>query len=188
MKSIKNLSLVLTLIASVIFFSASIFAQEDPVKNKEENQVKTQIKEQNQIHSNRFVDEDGDGFNDNAPDADGDGIPNGRDEDYTGPQNRKGTDGHKGFVDLDGDGINDNAVDSDGDGIPNGQDPDYVKPNDGTGQKNQNGKGNNGNGKMWGPKDGTGNSGVGPKDGTGYGSGSGNGTGTGTGTKRGGRK
>ena len=29
-----------------------------------------------------FVDLNGDGFNDNAPDADGDGIPNGLDEDY----------------------------------------------------------------------------------------------------------
>lgn len=30
----------------------------------------------------QFVDEDGDGFNDLAPDADGDGIPNGLDPDY----------------------------------------------------------------------------------------------------------
>jgi hypothetical protein len=30
-----------------------------------------------------FVDLDGDGFNDNAPDHDGDGIPNGLDPDYT---------------------------------------------------------------------------------------------------------
>ncbi|HOP05693.1 MAG TPA: hypothetical protein PLF13_00235 [candidate division Zixibacteria bacterium] len=29
-----------------------------------------------------FIDLDGDGFNDNAPDADGDGIPNGLDEDW----------------------------------------------------------------------------------------------------------
>lgn len=29
-----------------------------------------------------FLDEDGDGFNDLAPDADGDGIPNGLDPDY----------------------------------------------------------------------------------------------------------
>lgn len=29
-----------------------------------------------------FVDLNGDGFNDNAPDADGDGIPNGLDDDY----------------------------------------------------------------------------------------------------------
>lgn len=33
-----------------------------------------------------FIDEDGDGFNDLAPDADGDGIPNGLDEDYVPPQ------------------------------------------------------------------------------------------------------
>ena len=46
MKSIKNLSFVLTLIASVIFFSASVFAQEDPVQNKEQNQVKTKVQEQ----------------------------------------------------------------------------------------------------------------------------------------------
>lgn len=30
-----------------------------------------------------FIDEDGDGFNDNAPDHDGDGIPNGIDPDYS---------------------------------------------------------------------------------------------------------
>lgn len=30
-----------------------------------------------------YVDENCDGFNDNAPDADGDGIPNGQDSDYT---------------------------------------------------------------------------------------------------------
>jgi len=33
----------------------------------------------------RFIDEDGDGFNDLAPDADGDGIPNGLDPDYVKP-------------------------------------------------------------------------------------------------------
>jgi len=32
-----------------------------------------------------FVDENGDGFNDLAPDADGDGIPNGMDPDYVKP-------------------------------------------------------------------------------------------------------
>ena len=32
-----------------------------------------------------FVDEDGDGFNDNARDADGDGVPNGMDDDYVRP-------------------------------------------------------------------------------------------------------
>jgi hypothetical protein len=110
---------------------------------------------------------------------------------------KKGNDGTKGFVDLNGDGINDNAIDSDGDGIPNGKDPDYVKPEDGTGQKKMNGKLNQNKmgGKKYGPGNGTGNSGIGPKDGTGYGATTGSGTGTGTGTcdgtgpkgKRGGR-
>lgn len=86
---------------------------------------------------NAFVDADGDGINDNAPDADGDGVPNGKDPDYTGAKARKG-DNSKGFVDANGDGINDNALDDDGDGVPNGKDPDYVKPNDGTGKKRGN--------------------------------------------------
>ena len=55
-------------------------------------------------HGKGFVDKNGDGYNDNAPDDDGDGIPNGLDPDYTGPKFQKNK-----FVDLDGDGINDNA-------------------------------------------------------------------------------
>ncbi len=78
-----------------------------------------------------FVDANGDGFNDNAPDADGDGIPNGQDPDYV----RNGSGRGQGFVDIDGDGINDNVQDFDGDGIPNGKDPDYVRPQDGSGRK-----------------------------------------------------
>ena len=82
-------------------------------------------------HGKKFVDVNGDGYNDNAKDDDGDGIPNGQDPDYvkTGAGKGKGL----AFVDENGDGINDNAPDDDGDGIPNGQDPDYVKPQDGTG-------------------------------------------------------
>ncbi len=38
----------------------------------------------------QFVDEDGDGFNDLAPDADGDGIPNGMDPDYVKPADGTG--------------------------------------------------------------------------------------------------
>ncbi len=79
-------------------------------------------------HGPGFVDNDGDGYNDRAPDADGDGIPNGLDDDYVGPRNGRVS---RGFVDKDGDGINDNApawgsrgarqrggnfVDKDGDG------------------------------------------------------------------------
>jgi len=77
-----------------------------------------------------FVDANGDGFNDNAADHDGDGIPNGQDPDYV----RKGAGRGRGFIDVDGDGINDNAQDFDGDGIPNGKDPDYVRPQNGTGR------------------------------------------------------
>ena len=42
----------------------------------------------------RFVDEDGDGFNDLAPDADGDGIPNGLDPDYVKPEDGTGLMNH----------------------------------------------------------------------------------------------
>ncbi len=37
-----------------------------------------------------YIDENGDGFNDLAPDADGDGIPNGMDEDYVPPADGEG--------------------------------------------------------------------------------------------------
>jgi len=57
-------------------------------------------------HGPRFIDENGDGFNDNAPDHDGDGIPNGLDPDYQGQKNRH----RHGFRDLDGDGIDDNLI------------------------------------------------------------------------------
>jgi hypothetical protein len=38
-----------------------------------------------------FVDADGNGYNDNAPDADGDGIPNGMDSDFVRPGQGRGT-------------------------------------------------------------------------------------------------
>lgn len=74
-----------------------------------------------------FVDADGDGINDNAPDHDGDGIVNHLDPDYKplGLGYGRGPSGQ--FVDENGDGINDLAPDDDGDGVPNGQDPDYVR-------------------------------------------------------------
>jgi hypothetical protein len=55
-------------------------------------------------HERGFVDKNGDGYNDNAPDHDGDGIPNCIDPDYKGPKLQKNK-----FIDLNGDGINDNA-------------------------------------------------------------------------------
>ena len=120
----KNLLLTLSLVA--IFSAATTASAQDVVedKNKEQNKyrtqnaIKTQAKEQDQNktktsmktqtkgqHGVGFVDEDGDGYNDNAPDHDGDGIPNGQDADYDGSKARKGNKS-KGFVDEDGDGVN----------------------------------------------------------------------------------
>ncbi len=41
-------------------------------------------------HGPWFVDKNGDGYHDYAPDADGDGVPNGRDTDYVRPRNATG--------------------------------------------------------------------------------------------------
>jgi len=74
-----------------------------------------------------FVDANGDGINDNAPDHDGDGIVNHLDPDYQPAGTGRGQGARGVFVDENGDGINDNAPDHDGDGIPNGMDADYVR-------------------------------------------------------------
>ena len=86
-----------------LFFINSLFAQDS---------TKTQEKEKNQtgkqIHKKiEFVDENNDGYNDNAPDHDGDGIPNGLDPDYLALKKKSKQKGKVKFVDLDGDGIND---------------------------------------------------------------------------------
>ncbi len=144
----KRYNLILIILMVLLAFVFLAMAQDSTqvksqVQVKYRNQAKMVNKSQIQ-HGYHFVDENGDGYNDNAPDDDGDGIPNGLDPDYTGPKMRKGH-GSRGFVDLNGDGINDNALDSDGDGIPNGQDPDYVRPMDGTGAQRAFGKGVRGN-------------------------------------------
>lgn len=127
MKAQLNLSVLLLSALFLILVSQGSFAQDN-----------TGIK-----HGQGFVDVNGDGFNDNAPDHDKDGIPNGQDNDYTGPKQRGGKDGQaRGFVDVNGDGINDRALDADGDGIPNGKDADFVRPKDGSGKKMGQGKGN----------------------------------------------
>lgn len=119
-----------------------------------------------------FVDEDGDGFNDLAPDADGDGIPNGLDDDYvpagdgTGSQHQWGrgstVEGPMkmlGFV--------------------------FMNSGEFAGQGHRYGPGD-GSGDGTGPADGTG---FGPGDGTGDGDCDGTGDGNmGTLTRRGGRR
>ena len=94
-------------------------------------------------HGAGFVDENGDGYNDNAPDHDDDGIPNGMDPDYSRPQAGAGR-GGCGFVDENGDGINDNRGSAGG---------------------KRGGCSRGG----YGPGTGAGNGGVGPADGSGYG-------------------
>ncbi len=117
-------SIILTLVG--LFISSQVFAQ-DSLQTKSKNQYRYKTNaavETKAQHGLGFVDANGDGFNDNAPDVDGDGIPNGMDADYTAVKAGKGGNA-KGFVDLDGDGINDNAPDHDGDGIPNVIDSDW---------------------------------------------------------------
>ena len=94
-----NLAVIITVLLA-LFISSNLIAQ-DTLKTKNQNKNDT---EQKTIleHGVGFVDEDGDGYNDNAPDHDGDGIPNGLDPDYKKLKLKSG------FVDLDGDGINDN--------------------------------------------------------------------------------
>lgn len=88
-----------------VFFANSLYAQ-DTTRTKKSSM--TQEKRQNRLNQNqRFVDEDGDGYNDNAPDHDGDGIPNGLDPDWQKLKAGKGKKKSNRYVDLDGDGIND---------------------------------------------------------------------------------
>ena len=72
--------------------SISVFAQDT---------TKTTIAPQTQA----FVDEDGDGYNDLAPDHDGDGIPNGLDPDWRKMKRKRAHQNQ--FVDSNGDGVND---------------------------------------------------------------------------------
>ena len=93
-----------------------------------------------------FIDENGDGFNDLAPDADGDGIPNGCDPDYAPPADGTG-------YRL---GVRDGAGGEDG----------FVYRLGNKWKQHFGGTG-------FGPGDGTGNGGTGPGDGSGFGPGDG---------------
>ncbi|MBN1638015.1 MAG: hypothetical protein JW866_03550 [Ignavibacteriales bacterium] len=90
-----KISLKILFILLFILLHSVIFSQDTTNQNNQ---------------GNNFIDLDGDGYNDNAPDHDGDGIPNGLDPDYN-PQKHQW--GKKKFVDLDGDGIDDNILNED---------------------------------------------------------------------------
>ena len=96
----KNIKILIILGILLAFTNNYIFAQQKNKKHK-----KPQI----------FVDEDGDGYNDNAPDHDGDGIPNGLDPDWEKRHGRK-----MNYIDSDGDGINDLLQNNDQTELQNG--------------------------------------------------------------------
>ncbi len=93
----KQFTKILGLLVLTLFLSSNVFAQDS-------SKVNTNNTGKNQ--NRKFVDKDGDGYNDNAPDHDGDGIPNGLDADYIKFKKRK----HLKYTDADGDGINDNLM------------------------------------------------------------------------------
>lgn len=101
-----------------------------------------------------FEDTDGDGFNDLAPDADNDGIPNGQDPDYTRPQDGTGNQFGNGGI---------HGVDNMFQNWYRNMHQWFIGgPGEMQGQ---------GPGHGYGPGDGDGNGGDGPQDGTGYGPG-----------------
>lgn len=83
-----------------IFFLLTFFLLSNAIGFAQDT---TQVKPNKKQHQLKFVDKNGDGYNDNAPDHDGDGIPNGLDPDWLKSHNKK----RPAFRDLDGDGIND---------------------------------------------------------------------------------
>ncbi len=84
---------LILLIGAFLFLTHSILYAQDSIR--------VQPRAKKQFH--KFVDKNGDGYNDNAPDHDGDGIPNGLDPDWLKQKHKK----RPAFRDLDGDGIND---------------------------------------------------------------------------------
>jgi hypothetical protein len=103
-----NFLFTLLLILPMLPFKTCVFAQ-DSAGTKIQVQTETQIRSDCQ-QGYTFVDENGDGYNDNAPDIDGDGIPNGLDSDYIGPDKVQAGNKDKGFVDIDADGISDDIT------------------------------------------------------------------------------
>jgi len=93
---------ILYLLIILLLLSGLSLAQDSTKANK-----KAQNEKQHANKHQNFIDADGDGYNDNAPDHDGDGIPNGLDPDYIKLGKRENSKSLE-YIDSDGDGINDN--------------------------------------------------------------------------------
>ena len=142
----------------VLGFAFAAAQEQTQTQTQEKAQVQAQLKAQTKAQAKvrtksefrlrngtAFVDENGDGINDLARDADGDGIPNCQDPDWSRPLDGSGYKAQAGK----GAGMGTSAAgtaagsgnqfarDDDGDGIPNGQDADWTKPLDGSGYKAQ---------------------------------------------------
>jgi len=105
-----NLTISIVILAMLAFCLPDLAAQ-DTVRPQQEDARKQ--KEPNKQQQQKFVDEDGDGYNDHAPDHDGDGIPNRLDPDWKKLQKKKKS---VPFEDLDGDGVNDHLQQAEGEG------------------------------------------------------------------------
>jgi hypothetical protein len=143
----KNIIFYIALIFVIVVFSSGLSYSQDTTKSKDKDKkLPTVIKHQHRQRAQNFVDKNGDGYNDNAPDDDGDGIPNGLDPDYVKKSELKDNK-NLPFIDLDGDGINDN-LQKKGKNKNKGNSPKNINPQDGTNSgNNAQDKGQNGKGK-----------------------------------------
>jgi hypothetical protein len=143
----KNIIFYIALIFAIVVSSSAFIYSQDTTKTDDKNKKPTTgMKHQHRHRTQNFVDKNGDGYNDNAPDDDGDGIPNGLDPDYVKKSELKDNKGLP-FIDLNGDGINDN-LQKKGKNKNKGNSPKNIVPQDGTNSgNNAQGKGQNGKGK-----------------------------------------
>ena len=143
----KNIIVYIALIFAIILFSSDLTYSQDTTRSKVKNKKpQTVTKQQHRQRTQNFVDKNGDGYNDNAPDDDGDGIPNGLDPDYVKKSELKNNKDLP-YIDLNGDGINDN-LQKKGKNKNKGNTPKNIAPQDGTNSgSNAQGKGQNGTGK-----------------------------------------
>lgn len=103
MNTKSNILLIVILMIAIVSFSYG----QDSSSQKQNNSSNLSKQDGQKLHKRNFVDKNGDGYNDNAPDHDGDGIPNGLDQDYIKLKQQRNK-GKLPYIDLDGDGINDN--------------------------------------------------------------------------------